>query len=194
MNFKKALGFTAAVVMISGIFVGCTKEATPDTTPETSVTKTETPQLNGYNLLWSDEFDGDTLNEENWNRELREPGWTNNELQEYTDSDDNIFVRDGKLVLKAIKTEKDGKHYITITKMDDRYIYAFDPYYKSVSEIKSAMGVEIVNDKPFLYNRKILIERFISEKPLEFTLGIEKYREAILFYRKDSIKEREFVV
>ncbi|MBR6695346.1 MAG: family 16 glycosylhydrolase [Oscillospiraceae bacterium] len=120
MNFKKALGFTAAVVMISGIFAGCAKEATPDTAPETSVTKTETPQLSGYNLLWSDEFDGDTLNEENWNRELRDPGWTNNELQEYTDSDDNIFVRDGKLVLKAIKTEKDGKEYYTSGKVNSQ--------------------------------------------------------------------------
>lgn len=120
MNFKKALGFTAAVVMISGIFAGCTKEATPDTAPETSVTKTETPELSGYNLLWSDEFDGDTLNEENWNRELRDPGWTNNELQEYTDSDDNIFVRDGKLVLKAIKTEKDGKEYYTSGKVNSQ--------------------------------------------------------------------------
>lgn len=120
MNFKKALGFTAAVVMVSGIFAGCAKEATPDTVPETSVTKTETPQLSGYNLLWSDEFDGDTLNEENWNRELRDPGWTNNELQEYTDSDDNIFVRDGKLVLKAIKTEKDGKEYYTSGKVNSQ--------------------------------------------------------------------------
>lgn len=120
MNFKKALGFTAAVVMVSGIFAGCAKEATPDTAPETSVTKTETPELSGYNLLWSDEFDGDTLNEENWNRELRDPGWTNNELQEYTDSDDNIFVRDGKLVLKAIKTEKDGKEYYTSGKVNSQ--------------------------------------------------------------------------
>lgn len=120
MNFKKMLGFTAAVVMVSGIFAGCAKEETPDTAPETSVTKTETPQLSGYNLLWSDEFDGDTLNEENWNRELRDPGWTNNELQEYTDSDDNIFVRDGKLVLKAIKTEKDGKEYYTSGKVNSQ--------------------------------------------------------------------------
>ncbi|MBP0960324.1 MAG: family 16 glycosylhydrolase, partial [Oscillospiraceae bacterium] len=120
MNFKKMLGFTAAVVMISGIFAGCAKEATPETAPETSVTKTETPELSGYNLLWSDEFDGNTLNEENWNRELRDPGWTNNELQEYTASDDNIFVRDGKLVLKAIKTEKDGKEYYTSGKVNSQ--------------------------------------------------------------------------
>ena len=92
-----------------------------------------------------------------------------------------------------LKTERDGKHYITLTKMDDMYIYAFDPYYKSVGSFKHSSGVEVVNDKPFMYNRKILIEKFISEKPLEFTLGVEKYREAILFYRRDSMLEREFV-
>ena len=123
MNLKKMLGFTAAVVMISGIFAGCAKtspENQPENEPQTSVTKTETPELEGYNLLWSDEFDGDTLNEENWNRELRDPGWTNNELQEYTASEENIFVRDGKLVLKAVKTEKDGKEYYTSGKVNSQ--------------------------------------------------------------------------
>ncbi len=120
MNFKKILATSAAIVMISGIFAGCAKNATSESDPETPATITETPQLDGYNLLWSDEFDGNTLNEENWNRELRDPGWTNNELQEYTASDDNIFVRDGKLVLKAIKTEKDGKEYYTSGKVNSQ--------------------------------------------------------------------------
>ncbi len=44
----------------------------------------------GYNLVWGDEFDGPELNMDNWNYECREPGWANNELQEYTDSKDNI--------------------------------------------------------------------------------------------------------
>lgn len=50
-------------------------------TETTSAPATEAPALDGYNLLWHDEFDGDALNEEIWTRELREPGWTNNELQ-----------------------------------------------------------------------------------------------------------------
>lgn len=79
--------------------------------------KTETPSIEGYNLLWSDEFDGTTLDETKWNRETHEPGWTNNELQEYTKSDDNIFVKDGHLVLKALKTEKNGKPYYTSGKV-----------------------------------------------------------------------------
>ena len=58
-------------------------------------------QLEGYNLLWHDEFNGDTLNEDIWTREVREVGWTNNELQAYVDSEENVFVKDGNLILKA---------------------------------------------------------------------------------------------
>ena len=97
-----------------------TEAATRSSAPENASEykkDSETPALEGYNLLWSDEFSGDTLDESIWNRELRQPGWTNNELQEYTDSDENIFVRDGKLVLKAVKSEKDGKDYYTSGKI-----------------------------------------------------------------------------
>ena len=31
--------------------------------------KTETPQIEGYNLLWSDEFDGKKMDETKWNYE-----------------------------------------------------------------------------------------------------------------------------
>ena len=59
----------------------------------------------GYRLVWEESFDGDALNENNWNMELHEPGWVNNELQEYTNSRENIFLRDHYLVLKAMKEE-----------------------------------------------------------------------------------------
>ena len=91
-----------------------------------------------------------------------------------------------------LKVSRGGKHYITLTKMDDEYIYAFDPFYKP-SILRPATGVEIVNDKPFYFNRKILIEKFISDKASEFSLGPESSREAVLFYRNDIIPEREFV-
>lgn len=57
----------------------------------------------GYTLKWEDSFDGDSLNLDDWNIETHEPGWVNNELQEYTTSSENIYVEDGKLVLKPIK-------------------------------------------------------------------------------------------
>ena len=79
--------------------------------------KASVPDYEGYSLLWNDEFDGKTLDETKWNREVHEPGWTNNELQEYTTSDENIFVRNGNLVLKAVKSERNGKPYYTSGKV-----------------------------------------------------------------------------
>lgn len=58
----------------------------------------------GYTLKWQDEFDGAELNRNDWNVELHAPGWVNAELQEYVDSPDNIFLKDGRLVIKPKKT------------------------------------------------------------------------------------------
>lgn len=57
----------------------------------------------GYTKVWSDEFDGDSLNRNDWNVETHEKGWVNSELQEYVDSEENIQVKDGKLVINPIK-------------------------------------------------------------------------------------------
>lgn len=58
----------------------------------------------GYNLKWQDEFDGTALNRGDWNVELHAPGWVNAEWQEYVDSEENIYLKDGKLILKPVKT------------------------------------------------------------------------------------------
>ena len=57
-------------------------------------------------LVWSDEFDGTTLNLDNWTYELGDGcpnlcGWGNNELQEYTD--DNHRLENGMLIISAKK-------------------------------------------------------------------------------------------
>ena len=44
----------------------------------------------GYTEVWGDEFDGDSLNRDDWNVETHEKGWVNSELQEYVDSEENI--------------------------------------------------------------------------------------------------------
>ena len=57
----------------------------------------------GYTKVWGDEFDGDSLNRDDWNVEIHEKGWVNSELQEYVDSEENIQVKDGKLVINPVK-------------------------------------------------------------------------------------------
>lgn len=68
-----------------------------------------TLSYNGYTLQWEDDFDGDGLNTDDWNYEIHEPGWVNNELQEYVVSDENVYIENGKLVIKPVKETKDGK-------------------------------------------------------------------------------------
>jgi beta-glucanase (GH16 family) len=56
-----------------------------------------------YSLVWSDEFDGNSLETENWSIETGYGnfGWGNDEWQLYTSSANNISVADGNLVISA---------------------------------------------------------------------------------------------
>ena len=75
------------------------------TTVETTSKLTEADLLKqGYQLKWQDNFDGVFLNRADWNVELHEKGWVNSEWQEYVDSDKNIQVKDGKLLIKPVET------------------------------------------------------------------------------------------
>lgn len=62
-----------------------------------------------YDLVWSDEFDGDTLDLEKWNYEINGDGGGNNELQYYTDQ--NTIVEDSLLKIVAKKEDYLGKEY-----------------------------------------------------------------------------------
>jgi len=55
-----------------------------------------------WEILWSDEFDGDELDYMKWNKLSWRPGWVNNELQAYTERDTNIFLENGYLVLQGL--------------------------------------------------------------------------------------------
>ncbi|MDY3797338.1 MAG: glycoside hydrolase family 16 protein, partial [Agathobacter sp.] len=85
-------------------------------TAKTSTPVKETEKLSyaGYELKWQDDFNGDQLNRNDWNVELHEAGWVNNELQEYVDSSENIQVKDGNLYLKPVqKKNSDGTYSYT---------------------------------------------------------------------------------
>ncbi|MBQ0161633.1 MAG: family 16 glycosylhydrolase [Treponema sp.] len=80
--------------------------------------KVEITEYPGYKLLWHDEFSGRKLDETIWNKEVREPGWTNHEMQAYTKDKENIYVKDGKLVLNAVQHKlKSGRYWYTSGKV-----------------------------------------------------------------------------
>jgi beta-glucanase (GH16 family) len=64
-------------------------------------------------LVWSDEFDSETLDESSWNYIEGNGcpnlcGWGNGELEVYTDSQENVFIEDGSLILRAIDEGNDN--------------------------------------------------------------------------------------
>jgi beta-glucanase (GH16 family) len=70
------------------------------------------PELPGtFQLVWADEFDGESYNSAIWTPQIAGGGFGNHELQYYTGAEKNIFTRDGNLVLKAIKETYNGHDY-----------------------------------------------------------------------------------
>ena len=79
------------------IFIlGCNDSTNP-------ITKEHTNEwdLEGWNLIWNDEFNDSKIDDKKWSYEIGGHGWGNNELQYYSDKDSTAFIRDGKLVLRA---------------------------------------------------------------------------------------------
>lgn len=83
-------------------------------------------------LVWSDEFDGTALNENNWSYMLGDgsqygnPGWGNNEWQYYTSRPENVFVSNGELHIVARQESFAGFNYTsarlrTLNKADFLY-------------------------------------------------------------------------
>lgn len=73
---------------------------TPEMTAEGAITPASYPLMQ---LSWSDEFDGPSINTNNWGYNTGAGGWGNNEWQTYTTSSENSFIEDGKLNIVATK-------------------------------------------------------------------------------------------
>lgn len=65
----------------------------------------------GMELVWSDEFDGDTIDPTNWTYDIGGWGWGNGESQYYSDRPENARVQDGMLIIEARKEDYAGSYY-----------------------------------------------------------------------------------
>jgi len=77
--------------------------------------------IENLTLVWSDEFDGTSVNTNFWTFETGQHGWGNNELQNYTNGDNSEIV-DGKLIITAKKVNNNtlpGSY--TSSRMVSRY-------------------------------------------------------------------------
>ncbi len=95
----------------------------------TSVTAT-------YQLIWSDEFDGNTVNTSNWNFETGGGGWGNNEQEYYQAA--NAAVSNGNLLITAKKQRVKSNAY-TSARMTTKGKHEFS-YGKMEARIKIPLG------------------------------------------------------
>jgi len=68
----------------------------------------EPPALEGWKLVWHDEFDGNSLKTSKWQLEVNARGGGNNELQYYTARPENASVTNGVLAIQALRETFSG--------------------------------------------------------------------------------------
>lgn len=106
LNLLSKVAYGSAVLFIL-LFTAC------------PVVTDESP-LEGYQLVWSDEFAGSSIDSSVWNFETGGHGWGNNEVQFYTDRttgpNRNAYIEDGKLHIVA-RHENYGNRSYTSARM-----------------------------------------------------------------------------
>jgi beta-glucanase (GH16 family) len=65
----------------------------------------------GMELVWSDEFDGDTIDPSNWTYDIGGWGWGNGEAQYYTDRSENARTQNGLLVIELREEQYEDSYY-----------------------------------------------------------------------------------
>ncbi len=73
-----------------------------------------------YKLVWSDEFEGSTINEDNWSFVIWDAGRVNNEWQQYVDSPENHKIENGNLYITAKKTGENQSGGYTSTRLTSK--------------------------------------------------------------------------
>lgn len=88
-------------------------------------------------LVWSDEFSGTEIDRSKWTFDIGNwivdengngitSGWGNNEKEYYTDSNENAFIEDGKLIIKAKEekvTDQFGTYDYTSAKLKTKGLF-----------------------------------------------------------------------
>ena len=68
-------------------------------------------EIEGWELVWHDEFDGDAIDLTNWTYDIGGWGWGNGEAQYYTSRPKNARVENGLLVIEAHQEKYENSYY-----------------------------------------------------------------------------------
>jgi len=88
----------------------------------------------GYELVWSDEFSGTSLDQNNWSYQTGASGWGNNELQDYTNTNAQLTL--GRLKIIA---DEPTPNYYTSSRIRSKELFDIK-YGKIEARIKLPKG------------------------------------------------------
>jgi beta-glucanase (GH16 family) len=104
----------AALLLAGATLAGCGGGGDSSQTKLLAATSADKTHKNDPALVWSDEFNGSTLDTSKWGYQLGNgatiglQGWGNNELEYYTSRPENVRVEDGHLIITARKENFTG--------------------------------------------------------------------------------------
>lgn len=75
-------------------------------------------------VVWSDEFNGDSIDKSTWVHDIGGHGWGNGQLEFNTDRDENSYTEDGCLVIEARREKFQGNAF-TSARMHTKDRFAF---------------------------------------------------------------------
>jgi beta-glucanase (GH16 family) len=107
----------ASLILLGILFLTACSSATPQPTATPTVVPTLVPtptygwNPQGWNLAWSDEFDGTTIDPANWTYDIGGNGWGNVELEYYTNRPENARLENGMLIIEARSEKYEGLPY-----------------------------------------------------------------------------------
>lgn len=97
--------------------IDCGGSCLPCQTSKIPTTGFDAPNsYSGYKLVWNDEFNSNILNSSKWSFHNGSgcPNlcwWGNNELQYYTNRNENVYIEDGNLIIEARNEQIEGQNY-----------------------------------------------------------------------------------
>ena len=136
------------ISIISIALLSCMDKSKKNSIDDQNKVKNSTSTLNedtyqpglDWKLAWSDEFKADTINANNWNFQVVEAGRFNDEWQRYTNSNDNAYIDNNCLVIKAVhESDAHGMDQYTSARLHTANKHAFK-YGKIVARMKLPQG------------------------------------------------------
>lgn len=120
-TFYGGLGLLLAAGILTGLSA-CTKQGSDMVLPKNSVAFVSKTRVLTYQLVWSDEFNGTSVDPTNWVFEKGGGGWGNNELEYYQAA--NATVANGYLSITA-KKQRVGANQYTSARMKTQGLHQF---------------------------------------------------------------------